>query len=173
MKGKSWKEVLEAVGMVAIVASLIFVGIQLQQDRLIARSELTSDSFQIVSSIQDSLTRPDFAKTYAKMLENPEDLSFEEKVQIDNLFRRVTGAYSRECVLKGQGVLAGCDAIIRATARIFFGSRYGQSWWRLNGPKSDENNELFPFPNWVEETIENFDPNEYRQLIMDTNAENR
>jgi len=80
---------------------------------VIARSELTSESFQMIHSILRTLTDSEFVKIYSKMLEQPEDLSFEEKVQIDNLFRQVAGTYFRECYLKGQGIMAECDGIIR------------------------------------------------------------
>jgi hypothetical protein len=170
VRNEQWKHAIEITGMAAIVASLVFVGIQLQQDRVIARSELTSDSFQIISSIQDRLTDPDLAATFSKMLHDPEELSFEEKVQIDNLFKRVVGAYTRECYLKGRGILGECDAIIRATARDYFGNSYGQAWYRLNGPKGRENDEMFPFPNWVEAEIQGFDSDLYRQSIIDTKA---
>ena len=172
MKAKSWKEAFEAVALIAIVASLVFVGFQLNQDRVIARAELTSDSFQLINSVQQSLTEPELAKTFVKMLDRPEELSLDEKVQIDNLFSSVNTLYVRECYLKGRGILGECNAIIQATAQRFFGSRYGQSWWRLYGAKGAENNELLPFPDWVEAEIENFDPNEYRHMLDETNTEN-
>ena len=172
MKAKSWKEAFEAVGLIAIIASLAFVGFQLNQDRVIARAELTSDSFQLIYSVLQRLTEPEIAKTFVNMLDRPEELSLDEKVQIDNLFRSVNILYLRVCYLKGRGILGECDAIIQATAQRFFGNRYGQSWWRLYGTKGAENNELVPFPDWVETEIENFDPNEYRHMLDETNTEN-
>lgn len=171
MRSEQLKSAIEITGIFAIVASLIFVGFQLQQDRVIARSELTSESFQIISSIQDSLTDPDLAATFTKMLHEPEELSFQEKVQIDNLLRRVVGAYTRECYLKGRGILGECDAIIRATAPHYFGNAYGQAWYRLYGPKGREDDEMFPFPNWAESEIQNLDSNLYRQRIIVTKVD--
>ena len=158
--------------MAAIVASLVFVGIQLQLDRVIARSELTSETFQMVSSINDRLIESGFAKTYAKMLEQPEELSLDERIQLDSFFRRVVITYTRECYLVGRGILGECDAIIRATSRRFFGSQYGQSWYQQNGPKGRRNDELFPFPEWAESEIAGYDPNQYRHMIEETNAGN-
>lgn len=161
------KELFEGIGLVAIVASLVFVGFQLRQDRIIARAELTSESFQFISAIQEDLTSNDIARVFAKMLEQPENLTLEEKIQIDNLFRRVTAAYRRECYLMSRGVLAECEEIIQATAWQFFGNAYGQSWYRLNGPKGDDDSEFFPFPKWIETEIEGFDPNTYRRAVED------
>ena len=40
---RDWKSIAELVGIAAIVASLVFVGIQLRQEQDIAQSQLTSD----------------------------------------------------------------------------------------------------------------------------------
>lgn len=42
VKSPSWKDFLELIGITAIVASLIFVGLQLQQSQAIAGSELAA-----------------------------------------------------------------------------------------------------------------------------------
>ena len=39
MKKANWREIAELIGIAAIVASLIFVGIQLRQDEQIAQAE--------------------------------------------------------------------------------------------------------------------------------------
>ena len=93
MKVGNWKGGFEAIGLIAIVASLVFVGFQLRQDQLIARSELTSDSFHLMIAMNQSLIGPEFASTYAKMLDRPEGLSLDEMVQIDNLFTAVKTMY--------------------------------------------------------------------------------
>lgn len=47
MRKTDWKDIAELVGIVAIVASLVFVGIQLRQDRTLARAELAAISMAI------------------------------------------------------------------------------------------------------------------------------
>lgn len=44
MKFKVWNEIAELIGIAAIVASLVFVGLQMRQDHVIARSELGAGS---------------------------------------------------------------------------------------------------------------------------------
>ncbi len=60
MKYPSWREIAELIGVTAIVASLIFVGLQLQQDRrigiadtLIMRAEITANITQLVNDNRD------------------------------------------------------------------------------------------------------------------------
>lgn len=42
MKSLQWKDVVDLVGVAAIVASLIFVGLQLKQERKLGRADITS-----------------------------------------------------------------------------------------------------------------------------------
>ncbi|MDJ0750574.1 MAG: hypothetical protein QNJ11_13900 [Woeseiaceae bacterium] len=44
MVGIGWKEYIEGLGVLALVASLLFVGYQLQQDRKIAGAQVTAES---------------------------------------------------------------------------------------------------------------------------------
>ena len=43
MKNTDWKSIAELIGIAAIVASLVFVGVQLRQDRQIAYAEAVAD----------------------------------------------------------------------------------------------------------------------------------
>jgi hypothetical protein len=158
-----WKDALEAFGLVAIIASLVFVGIQLRQDQVIARSELTSDSFQLMIELDQNLIDPGLASTFAKMLDRSEELTTSEMVQLDSLFGTVKGMYLRECYLKARGVLVECEQIFWETGEKYFGNWYGQSWWRLNKPQSA--GDLGGLPDWIDMEIENMDANGYRRRI--------
>ena len=43
MKSNDWRSVAELIGIAAVVASLIFVGLQLRQEQDIAQSQLFAD----------------------------------------------------------------------------------------------------------------------------------
>lgn len=53
---KNWKSIAELVGISAIVASLIFVGFQLRQDRSIAQAAVFSESENSVNGLVEILT---------------------------------------------------------------------------------------------------------------------
>ena len=134
MKSKSWKDAAELSGIVAIVVSLIFVGFQMRQDQVISRSELTSHSFDIMLGFNQSLFDESFAGTYAKMIENPDELDAGEMIRIDSLLNSVLLAYSRECYLVERGIFAECTRILTATAERYFGNKYARSWlWQQKG----------------------------------------
>ena len=163
MESHNWRNYAELVGIVAIVASLVFVGMQIRQDQVIARSELTSDSFQLMMELDQILIDPEFARTFAKMLNRSEELTTAEMVQLDSLFSNVRTLYQRECYLKARGVLVECEQIFRETSEKFFGNWYGQSWWRLS--KSQVLGDLGGLPDWIDTEIENMEPDRYSQRI--------
>ena len=80
MTQPGWKDIAEAVGVIAIVASLLFVGLQLQQDRQLTRAELGSFAMEYSSSVSFGMSDPGVAYVWAKMLDNPQNLSSAEMV---------------------------------------------------------------------------------------------
>ena len=130
MKSKNWKDTAELFGFVAIAVSLVFVGFQMRQDQVIARSELTSHSFDLMLGFNQFLFDESFAGTFAKMIEHPEELDAAEKVRVDSLLNSVMLAYSRECYLVERGIFAECNRILNATAERYFGNTYARSWLR-------------------------------------------
>jgi hypothetical protein len=170
MKLGNWKDSLEAIGLIAIVASLIFVGFQVRQDQVIARSELTSESFELMIALHQNLLDPGFAGTYAKMLDRSEDLSLEEMVQLDSLLAAVRTLYIRECYLHARGIFVECEAVVRDTVEKYFGNWYGQAWWRLNKPQDVE--VLGSLPNWLDSKIESLDSNDYRRMLEEAATRN-
>jgi len=163
VKNITWKDALEGVGMFAIIASLIFVGLQMRQDQVIARSELTSHSFDLMMGFNQSLFDPSFAAIYVKMLEHPEDLNVKEMVRIDALLDSVMRAYGRECYLVARGIFAECVNIVRVTAQRYFGSRYARSWLRVRKEIIDP----FIFDQ-LEAQLVNLDANLFRRRLDET-----
>ena len=51
MKFASWKDIIEVIGITAIVASLLFVGLQMQQEQEIAITETRSAVTQTISDL--------------------------------------------------------------------------------------------------------------------------
>ena len=74
MKPANWKDIAELFGILAIVLSLVFVGFQMRQEQLIARSELTSHTFDLMLGFNQALFDPSFAGTYAKILDDSEEV---------------------------------------------------------------------------------------------------
>lgn len=160
MKNVNWKDIAELVGISAIVASLVFVGLQLRQDRSLARAELGAGSFESLATLRLALTSPEFATTYARSLERPEELTTAEKLQINGYLDAVKLLIIRECYLMQREVFTECHIMVREYGPYFFGNSYAQSWWRLQNPQ-----QLSFLPAWVDAEITAIDPDlNLRQL---------
>ena len=160
MKNKNWKDVAELIGIVAIVASIVFVGMQMQQDRIHARAELGADSFSNLASMSIELTRGEFSTAFAKAIEQPGELTTAEKLQVNGYLEAFTYLVLRDCYLKERGVFVECEVIVREYAPKVFGNHYAQSWWKHQNP-----NDLTFLPNWVDAVITGIDPESTRRLL--------
>ena len=159
MNNAGWKGAAELIGIAAIVASLVFVGFQIRQDRILARSELGSGTSEMVVAINDAMAEPEFAKVYAKMLDRPEDLSVDEMLQINRRLKMVHELFVRECYLWDRGVFGGCETVIRFSIPLYFGNRYAQSWWKQTERLPDL------IPAWIDEEITSLDPDLERRRL--------
>ena len=157
------KDFFEAMGIIAIVASLIFVGLQVRQEQVIARSQLFSDGIVLLDELHQAFQEPAVTSAYAKMISGSDDLSAEDLIHLDRLLERVAMIYSRECFLVDRGIFVECQNIVRITAELYFGNPHAQSWWRLYGPRRI-------LPDWIDAEIKGVDVDYYRRRIEDTNS---
>ena len=153
MFGKRLRESIELIGVVAIVASLIFVGMEVRQERDLARSNLAASSFDNLAALRLTTSDPEFAKTYAKMLENPEDLTTDEMIQVNSVLDAIKLMILRECHLVERDVFMECDGMVSEVTRRYFGNKYAQSWWRLENIQGTR----AIMPNWVDPAIFSLD----------------
>ena len=151
LKQLRWRELFEGVGVTAIVASLIFVGYQIQQDHDIARSQLGSETFAMLGQIYEARSGPELSEIYFKMLDSPEELSTVEMLRVNNYLQSVTQLFFRECFLMRRNVFIECEDLIRSHVPLFFGNAYAKKWWEGSMMKRY-------LPEWVDEEISRVDP---------------
>ena len=160
MNKTNWKDVAELIGIAAIVASLVFVGLQMQQDRVHARAELGADSFSNLASISLAMTNDEFAPVLARAIEGPGELTTAEKLQVNGYLEAYTYLILRDCYLKQRKVFVECEIIVREYGPRFFGNHYAQSWWKLQNP-----GDLSFMPPWVDGVIRGIDPDTNIELL--------
>jgi len=90
MARQSWKDLLEAVGIIAIIGSLIFVGVQLSQDRQIAEAQLSTDAE--IKQLELSNLISQNRGVWLRGLRGDE-LSPEEEVSFETLVHSITAKY--------------------------------------------------------------------------------
>ena len=161
MTNVPWKSIAEIIGMSAIVASLIFVGVQLRQEQLIARTEMASVSAEIKLQINEKISEPELATAYAKMLSTPDELSLAEKVQLHGLLWMVIEAFKRDCFIMARGIFEECEEQIHSLTPFYFGNEYSQRWWQIN--KQDAG--MYILPAWVDDHIAGLEKNSTLRLL--------
>ena len=159
MKSMTRKDIAEAIGIGAVVASLLFVGMEIRQDHNLARAELASGTFDYMTSIERQLMSPDFAAVFEKMLENPGDLTIAEMTQVNGLLHQVIMMFQREDFLVNRGVFVNSDGVRRQFGSFIFGSSYAQSWLQANEDRINPN-QLAKF----RDELEALDPDTTRQF---------
>jgi hypothetical protein len=149
-----WRNLFEAIGLAAIVVSLVFVALQLKQDQELSRAQLGAGSTEMAAAIRTGFVESEFQKTFVKMITQPDQLTLEEVAEINFALRSVKAMFIRECYLVERGVFAECENSLRSNSRQFFQNAFAQEWWKQNdGPN--------PYlPNWLSEEIAEFDPTE-------------
>ena len=130
MKFNSWKNIAEFTGIIAIVASLIFVGFELQQDRQLTRAQLGSNANEFMAQVDLNMSDPDVGLVWGKMLQSPQDLTVGEMAQVDGILRSAYTMMLRECYLVIMEVFSECRTLVGIVARNYFSNEYAQAWWR-------------------------------------------
>jgi hypothetical protein len=163
-----WKEQFEIVGMFAIVASLVFVGLQMQQDRHLMRAELGAHSQDFSATIDLSLGDPDVSSAWAKMLEHPEDLSLDEMVRVDSVLAAARRLFLRECYLVAMDVFVECEGLIHGQATSYFGNKYAQSWWRARSDSIGSRPDSYGTREMINEIVTSIDVSANQSFLEET-----
>jgi len=150
MATSNLRNIGEAIGLLAVVGSLVFVGFQMKQDRVLVRTELGSSSFEQMLQINQTINDSEFAAVYAKMLKTPHQLSDEEMIRVNAFLRQVADTMARECYVVERGVFTECNHILGDSIQRYFGNAYAQTWWKLSDTRTQ-----VKLPDWVDEEISN------------------
>ena len=132
MRKIDWRIALELIGMTLLILSVIFLAVQIRQDHTLSRAALGSQTTELFNELVLTASDPSFAKTYEKMLREPDSLTDDEMIQINSYLYGAKMLIERDCYLAYRGVFKSCKAFVRKHIRHFFGSTYAQSWWRVN-----------------------------------------
>ncbi|PCI63385.1 MAG: hypothetical protein COB38_13485 [Gammaproteobacteria bacterium] len=95
MKKISPKLFVEAIGLICIIGSLIFVGLEQRQNTIAIRAATNSSfatGFQDLNLVVAS--SPSLAKALAKLGGNPDDISQEDRIQVLGLYRALFHIWS-------------------------------------------------------------------------------
>lgn len=118
MKAIDWKSTAELVGIVAIVVSLVFAGLEIRQDHERARADLSTGTFDHHTGIDEALRDGYFALFYVRAPEDPDNLTLEETTRMNAFRDRVVSMWQRENNLRRLGVYRESDRMVEIAASL-------------------------------------------------------
>jgi hypothetical protein len=127
---------LSIVANVGVIIGLVLVAYEINQSTRTTRAQMINDHYDRWVTIDLSWQNQDFAAAWAKAMENPDDLTLTEMVQLNGLMWSFFDHTSTNGRLWDLGVLSESDETLENMivngATIFLGNRYAQAWIEEN-----------------------------------------
>ena len=119
-----------------VLVGIVLLAYEIHQVTVTTRAEMISDFQDRWVAIDLSWQNEDLAAAWAKAMENPEDLTLTEMVQLNGFMWSYIDHIGTNRLLWQLGVfeepLNSEEEIIVATSHIFFGNRFARAWWAEN-----------------------------------------
>lgn len=141
MKLSNLNDYLQTLATMGAIVGLLLVGYEVRQSNSIARSQNASASWTNWLDTANSRIDSGIAKTLAKSMTRPEDLSLEEKIDLGFYFESWIYQYEHDLssiyVLSEGGAyfqaqLESVQQEVMTEASKTFGSRFSRAWLELN-----------------------------------------
>ena len=130
MQASRIKEWLQVVGGFGVLAGLILVALQIQQNTVLVRAELLSNAWDAWVEIDASKQGENFAGVLGKAIESPRDLTIAEMVELDGYLYTYLDQLGREHEMYDLGVFDDpWQGLIPISIHGYFGNQFAQSWW--------------------------------------------
>ena len=125
-----------------ILAGLILVGVQINQDNALTRMQIFSDTTTSRIQMHEALMGDNPAPVVMKSLVHPEELSLEELRVLDAYLLSAVNEARLRLVLAQEGLRV--DSTEEENLLYFyFGNRFAQEWWKqFTSSGEDMENEL-------------------------------
>lgn len=120
---------------VGILAGLILVAVQIDQNSELVRMQLVNDGNLASNELWGSIAGEEPLEAIAKSIENPEELTFAEYLVVDSfLFSNMNLLY-RNYELAREGIFEEDEwqASVETLAPYFIANKFGRIWWREAG----------------------------------------
>ena len=125
------KDLFEAIGVVAIVASLILVAYELRQNTVMMRAQVTQTRAELAVAEQVATYNSDYMPSILVKIENDEDLTDEEVVRYRTYVRGFLRNQDNAYWQYNQGLLGENtpDSIRAAVTAVIVKPRIGREIW--------------------------------------------
>lgn len=152
MQGR-WKSLLEIVTAGTVVIGLALVLYELKQTRVIARTELSVQSGELLNEVFDAERSPDFSRILLKSRLTPSELTAVERQQVRAFLNKVILIYFREKYGYDLGIFETWEEYIYLTAPRYLGYGYGRAYFEVIKKQGN----LGPIAETIDSAIQNAD----------------
>jgi hypothetical protein len=120
----------ELVGGVAVIGSLIYVGLQVRQSNQLTRVQALSTRLSGQREADISLIGNDGADALAKAVDRPEELTTAETIRCYNYLATVLASFQHSFEAYELGLLSRRDwEAARSGIAIYLDFPFGHAWW--------------------------------------------
>jgi hypothetical protein len=131
-------EWLHVIGNFGVLAGLILVALQIQQNTVLVRAELLSNEYDAWISIDASKQSERFASVLAKSIVNPQELNAAEILELDGYLFTYIDQLVRDRELYELGVFDNpLESQISGSLSDYFGNQFARVWWEETKWKFD------------------------------------
>ncbi len=142
---------LQLAANVGILAGLVFVYLQLEQNNEILKAEMLRSESQASIQMEQSLIGENGAQVWAKALQNPTDLTLAEQRILEAIIWSNVENWRHSYHLATAGFIEKeWQARIDTDAPYFLGNPYGRAWWQQFG---GNNNLPVELRDYISETL--------------------
>jgi hypothetical protein len=133
----SWVQTITGI---AIVAGLVLVVLELQQNSDAVRSQLSNDGFQIYTDFGTAVLGEDAAEVIAKACEAPSELTTADLVILDFFYSELERRTLRLKTLEERGGFYGDEWRTNELGNwtMLFETSVGRAYWKLPIPRDQE-----------------------------------
>ena len=122
---------MSTVANIAVLAGLVLVAVQINQNSSLARTALINDGNVVSNQIWANLMGENPGQIIARAIECPEKMTYGDFMAVDAfLFSNINMLY-RDFQLAQEGIFTSSDwkSSVDAYAHWYLGNKFGRAWW--------------------------------------------
>lgn len=132
----------EFIGSIAVVFSLVYVGLQIKQNSNSIRAASVIETKQLATSVSSLLIAPGMPEIYLRGMKDSSELSSEDRVLFNSLMLTLFGSYEASFFQSYYGTIPDeVQSSVNSQAVFHLGRRGVKQWWDAGG--RDRFSEMF------------------------------
>jgi hypothetical protein len=121
---------IQVIGNLGVLAGLIMVAVQIQQNTVLVRAELRSNAADAWIDIDASKQSDSFSSVLAKSIIKPQDLTAAEILELDGYLFTYMDQLDRDRSLYREGIFANPpELLVHGSLQDYFGNEFARAWW--------------------------------------------